>query len=136
MAFPISRGVCLTIVGKLLGDSPQGTWMGIMFALGAVARVVGSFWAVQGLFSLGPLVVFGSTSALFCAALLTVGPMWWRLSSAPLVRFKPHSGRTFLFEDIASLSPRLGSPRIPHYHPDPESARRLSQRHSYSSWES
>jgi NitT/TauT family transport system permease protein len=55
-----------------------------MFALGAVARVVGSFWAVQGLFSLGPLVVFGSTSALFCAALLAVGPMWQRLS--PLVR--------------------------------------------------
>ena len=30
IAFPFGRGLCLAMVGKLLGDQPQGTWMGIM----------------------------------------------------------------------------------------------------------
>ena len=29
VAFPFGRGLCLSMVGKLLGDTPQGTWMGV-----------------------------------------------------------------------------------------------------------
>ena len=65
IAFPFGRGVCLSMVGKLLGERPQGAWMGIMFALGAIARIVGPFWAVTGYASLGAVSVFAS-SALRC----------------------------------------------------------------------
>lgn len=72
VAFPFGRGVCLAMVGRILGDQPQGAWMGVMFALGSVARIVGPFWAVEG-FLLGPLAVFGGTGLLF---LLALGAMW------------------------------------------------------------
>ena len=39
------------MVGKLLGETPQGTWMGVMFSLGAIARIAGPFWAVTGFYS-------------------------------------------------------------------------------------
>eukprot|EP00966_Prymnesium_polylepis_P249230 5762080-Prymnesium_polylepis.1 len=32
VAFPFGRGLCLSMVGKLLGDTPQGTWMGVRAA--------------------------------------------------------------------------------------------------------
>ena len=60
VAFPFGRGVCLSMVGKLLGDRPQGAWMGIMFALGAIARIAGPFWAVTGYAWFGSFAVFGS----------------------------------------------------------------------------
>ena len=60
------------MVGKLLGDRPQGTWMGITFAVGAIARIVGPFWAVQGYRFLGALVVFGGTAALYVLSLVCV----------------------------------------------------------------
>ena len=72
VAFPFGRGVCLSMVGKLLGDRPQGTWMGVTFAVGAIARIVGPFWAVQGYRVLGALVVFGLTAALFVLSLVCV----------------------------------------------------------------
>ena len=72
VAFPFGRGVCLSMVGKLLGDRPQGTWMGITFAVGAIARIVGPFWAVQGYRFLGALVVFGGTAALYVLSLVCV----------------------------------------------------------------
>ena len=72
VAFPFGRGVCLSMVGKLLGDRPQGTWMGITFALGALARIAGPFWAVHGYQSLGALVVFGGTAALYGLSLVGV----------------------------------------------------------------
>ena len=72
VAFPFGRGVCLSMVGKLLGDRPQGTWMGITFALGAIARIAGPFWAVHGYQALGALVVFGGTAALYAISLVGV----------------------------------------------------------------
>ena len=76
VAFPFGRGVCLSMVGKLLGDRPQGAWMGIMFALGAIARIAGPFWAVTGYAWFGSFAVFGSSGALFAAALLATRVLW------------------------------------------------------------
>ena len=64
------------MVGKLLGDRPQGAWMGIMFALGAIARIAGPFWAVTGYAWFGSFAVFGSSGALFAAALLATRVLW------------------------------------------------------------
>lgn len=82
IAFPFGRGVCLSMVGKLLGDRPQGAWMGTMFALGAIARIAGPFWAVTGYAYFGSLAVFGSSAALFAAALVATR-MLWSLLIAP-----------------------------------------------------
>jgi len=83
VAFPFGRGVCLSMVGKLLGDRPQGAWMGIMFALGAIARIAGPFWAVTGYNYFGALAVFGSTAALFAASLVTIQVLWTVLTPEP-----------------------------------------------------
>jgi ceroid-lipofuscinosis MFS transporter 7 len=82
IAFPYGRGVCLAMVSKLLGDTPQGAWMGLTFAMGAMARILGPFWAVYGFFQFGAAAVFGSTAALFCTALLAMAAFWRRLSPA------------------------------------------------------
>ena len=83
VAFPFGRGICLAMVGKLLGDQPQGAWMGIMFALGAIARIVGPFWAVSGYWLFGALAVFGSTALLFALSLLATRYLWYSLTPAP-----------------------------------------------------
>ena len=80
VAFPVGRGVCLSMVGKLLGDQPQGAWMGIMFALGAIARIAGPFWAVTGYYSFGALAVFGSTALLFVLSLGATRQLWSSLA--------------------------------------------------------
>lgn len=76
VAFPFGRGVCLSVVGKLLGDEPQGAWMGIMFALGALARIAGPFWAVHGYYTYGALAVFGSSSVLFIFSIGATAMLW------------------------------------------------------------
>jgi hypothetical protein len=76
IAFPFGRGLCLSMVGKLLGDTPQGTWMGVMFALGAIARIAGPFWAVTGFYLFGSFAVFGSTAALMLVALAAIKVLW------------------------------------------------------------
>ena len=84
VAFPFGRGVCLSMVGKLLGDRPQGTWMGVTFALGAVARIAGPFWAVHGYRTQGALVVFGGTAALYLLSLVGVRLLGGTISTAGL----------------------------------------------------
>ena len=81
VAFPFGRGVCLSMVGKLLGERPQGAWMGIMFAVGAIARIVGPFWAVTGYASLGAVSVFASSALLFVVSLVAIRLLWPVLAS-------------------------------------------------------
>jgi len=120
VAFPFGRGVCLASAGKLLGDRPQGAWMGVMFALGSIARIVGPFWAVQG-FQLGAVVVFGATAALFVLSLAAVRLLWSALdpgsggawsSGTPLRR---HS-KSYCTSP-SSLRPALQSPGASPMHP-------------------
>ncbi|KAJ1459039.1 major facilitator superfamily domain-containing protein [Pelagophyceae sp. CCMP2097] len=49
VAFPFGRTVSLAIFSKVLGDTPQGNWMGLMFVVGAVPRCLGPSWALYAL---------------------------------------------------------------------------------------
>ena len=116
ICFPFGRGLCLAMVGKLLGDQPQGFWMGLMLALGAIARIVGPFWAVAGYYMFGTLSVFGSCALLFAVALVAMWMLWPLLSPAvqssasdstsPVRRAKGPAG---FFERESTM---LSSPRL------------------------
>lgn len=81
--------------------------MGLMFALGSVARIVGPFWAVHG-YEMGPPIVFGLTALLFALSLGATLVMWSALSpstaeqaselasslSSLLVQLTPHAVTT------------------------------------------
>jgi len=72
IAFPISRAVVVGLYSKVIGPRPQGTYMGILFAVGAVSRILGPFYAVESFVAGGPLLVFGGTALLFTACLAVV----------------------------------------------------------------
>jgi hypothetical protein len=61
----------------------QGTWMGLMFSIGAVARVAGPFWAVTGYYYIGSFAVFGSTALLYLLSLVFLKLLWPQLAPAP-----------------------------------------------------
>ena len=112
IAFPFGRGVCLSMVGKLLGDAPQGGWMGVMFALGAVARILGPFWAVHGYFAIGPFAVFGSTCAIFAMSLVSTIFFWPKLVPASAVQVEKSQN---IYDAIDMSTPTM-SPHLPRYH--------------------
>ena len=47
IAFPLGRSVVLGMFGNILGETNQGRWMGIMFAISAFPRVIGPFVSLQ-----------------------------------------------------------------------------------------
>mmetsp|Transcript_28420 Transcript_28420/g.59739 ORF Transcript_28420/g.59739 Transcript_28420/m.59739 type:complete len:577 (+) Transcript_28420:181-1911(+) len=109
VAFPFGRGLCLAMISKLLGDEPQGGWMGIVFAVGAIARVAGPFWAVHGYYTLGSFAVFGSTGLLCLLSLFALFGLWRRLDPA-----HETDARDFLRsrQYSTSMSPSHLSPRL------------------------
>ena len=110
VCFPFGRGLCLAMVGKLLGDRPQGFWMGLMLALGAIARIVGPFWAVAGYYLCGTLSVFGSCALLFAASAVAMWVLWARLSPPPCPPGTPErTDPTSFFERQTTM---LSSPRL------------------------
>mmetsp|Transcript_14339 Transcript_14339/g.30897 ORF Transcript_14339/g.30897 Transcript_14339/m.30897 type:complete len:475 (+) Transcript_14339:180-1604(+) len=62
---PIGRPAVMSLYMQILGDLPQGTWMGILLATGAASRVLGPYVGVKGFFTLGVGVVFGATALVF-----------------------------------------------------------------------
>jgi hypothetical protein len=44
VAFPFGRNVTLSVFSQILGPTPQGYWFGIMFAAGAIPRILGPSW--------------------------------------------------------------------------------------------
>ena len=75
MSFPIGRNVVFTMLSKILGPCRAGGYMGWMLAVGAVARMLGPFWAVQSLtFSIK--LGFGVTAGLFFIGMLLLGCFW------------------------------------------------------------
>lgn len=85
LAFPVGRAAILSLYTKVLPQKSQGVGQGIILAVGAVARIVGPFWAVRAISSMsGAMLVFGCTALSFavCAAfviswyskLATIGP--------------------------------------------------------------
>jgi len=64
VAFPLGRGVTLSLFSKLIGGHNPGMYMGYMLAIGAISRILGPFWAVQSL-TIDPYVTFGVTAFFF-----------------------------------------------------------------------
>jgi hypothetical protein len=46
VAFPFGRTAVMGCFSKILGPTPQGFWVGVMLAVGAVPRIVGPWWAL------------------------------------------------------------------------------------------
>ena len=49
IAFPFGRNVSLSVFSQILGPTPQGHWFGLMFAAGALPRIVGPSWSIFAL---------------------------------------------------------------------------------------
>lgn len=71
VAFPFGRNVTLGVFSNVLGPGPQGRWMGVMLAVGAVPRILGPFSAMAALDLAGwhTWLEFGSTALLFVVGL-------------------------------------------------------------------
>lgn len=68
VAFPVGRGTAMALYTKLLPMDLQGTGQGIILAVGAIARILGPFWAVYALtVSIGSIVVFGCAACIFAS---------------------------------------------------------------------
>lgn len=46
VAFPVGRGVTLSLFSRLIGNHDPGFYMGWILAIGAISRILGPFWAV------------------------------------------------------------------------------------------
>ena len=64
VAFVPGRGICLTLLSKIIGKHKAGNYMGYMLAIGALARSLGPFWAVRSLL-VSPTITFGGWALLF-----------------------------------------------------------------------
>ena len=76
IVFPLGRNAVLGLFGNILGETNQGRWMGIMFAISAFPRVVGPFISLQLLISVDwqTWLEFGICTCLFATTLLAT----WR----------------------------------------------------------
>lgn len=73
VAFPVGRGTTMALYTKLLPQKLQGPGQGVILAVGAIARILGPFWAVCSLtLPHGSLLVFGFLSSLFALCLCLV----------------------------------------------------------------
>jgi len=72
IAFPFGRNVTLGVFSNVLGPGPQGVWMGIMLAVGAIPRTLGPFSAVWLLDVVDwqTYLDFGVSTVLFVSALV------------------------------------------------------------------
>ena len=77
IAFPFGRAITLSMYSKIIGNNKAGVYMGLMLAIGAIARCIGPFWAVQALV-VSPSLVFGICSCLFLVNIIAI----WAFNSS------------------------------------------------------
>lgn len=124
VAFPIGRNVVLGIYGNVLGDVNQGRWMGMIFAVSALPRVIGPFISLELLLAVDwhTWLEFGICACLFGMTFLAT----WRQSDE-LVPFSEYANeeRKSLKENqlLPSHSP-MPSPMVK----SPPSRRRMRKR--------
>lgn len=81
VAFPMGRASTVGLYTKLLPMHAQGTGQGVLLAVGAISRILGPFFAVGAIDSIGGgLVVFGGTAAAFMACLVAMCANYRRLN--------------------------------------------------------
>jgi MFS transporter, ceroid-lipofuscinosis neuronal protein 7 len=70
VAFPLGRATVIALYTKILPHAWQGAGQGVILAVGALARILGPFWAVRAFDNIfGDVIVFGATAALFLVTL-------------------------------------------------------------------
>jgi MFS family permease len=82
VGFPVARNLVYIILTKVLGPKRAGIYMGGMLAVGAIARMIGPFWAVNSML-ISIKLCFLSTAVLFLVTMLILILSWDRC--------KPHS---------------------------------------------
>lgn len=82
VGFPVARNLIYIILSKVLGPNRAGIYMGAMLAVGAIARMIGPFWAVNSML-ISIKLCFISTAVLFLVTVLILYLGWNRC--------KPHS---------------------------------------------
>jgi hypothetical protein len=82
MAFPIVRIVTQSLLSKLIGPSKAGAYMGWYLCLGALAKCVGPFYAVEAL-GISCFVCFGVTSIIMVLSAFTLWGGWQCLKAHP-----------------------------------------------------
>ncbi|CAN0276997.1 unnamed protein product [Lampetra planeri] len=67
--YPLCSLTTYSLYSKILGDRPQGVFMGWLTASGSLARVLGPMFVAQAYVRAGPRIAFGSVAAVVAAAL-------------------------------------------------------------------
>lgn len=72
MAFPLGRAVCISMYSNVLGPVGQGQWMGIIFTVGAISRILAPIFAAGMYNWLGPTGMYGSSGIFFGIAFIVL----------------------------------------------------------------
>jgi MFS family permease len=75
MSFPIGRIVTLSMLSKIIGPAKAGGYMGWYLCIGAIARCVGPYWAVNALL-ISVRVCFGSTTIFMVISMIILWLTW------------------------------------------------------------
>ena len=86
IAFPLGRALVLSVFSQVIGPDEQGSLIGQLFAVGAIARITGPFWAVDALVYWGPKVIFGGTAIVFAVSLVLQVFSWTCLQPRKVMR--------------------------------------------------
>ena len=82
MSFPIGRIITMGMLSKIIGPAKAGSYMGWYLCIGAIARCVGPFWAIQAL-TISPRLCFGSTAILMFICLILQKVLWKQCEPHP-----------------------------------------------------
>lgn len=83
IAFPLGRACVMSLASKLFPPQWQGSGQGVLLALGAIARIVAPFGAVQVFYvANGALIVFGGCALLFGVAAVALRFVWTDVDTA------------------------------------------------------
>lgn len=94
ISFPYCVGICQAIFSKVIGPRPQGTWMGLLTAVGSLARILAPLFASYVYEILGTYWLFGLCSgSLVIAFIVTLGTYKRLVPIGTLLASRPQQSR-------------------------------------------
>jgi len=91
-AFPVIQALAQSIYSKMLGPKPQGLWMGILTAVGSLARITGPIFVSYVYTDLGTYWTFGILEAGMIIGLIELCILYKRLVPMVLPTKKEKTG--------------------------------------------
>jgi len=79
VAYPFCMAICQGIFSKVIGPRPQGLWMGLLTAVGSLARIVSPIFVSEIYKEFGTYMTFGLCSGSIALALLVTLATYRRL---------------------------------------------------------